>query len=119
MPMTLAETLLPRLAEWRPTGGGRHSWSERMADHGWTVTLSADRVDSVGGLFWELSLDRSQDLMDKSFTLRSWAVRLAGNVSGLLEPLRVVEVDEPRHEALLRSDAPARRGEDVLYYEAH
>jgi hypothetical protein len=34
-----------------------------------------------------------------------------------LEPLRLVEIDRGRHVALLRSDAPAAKGDAVQYYE--
>ena len=46
--MSLAETLLPKLADWRPAGEGRHAVSIALPDHGWTVGLTADRADSVG-----------------------------------------------------------------------
>ena len=49
--------------------------------------------------------------------LRSWAERVAGRATGLLEPLRLVEVDGARDEALLRSEQPARRDEQLHYYE--
>jgi hypothetical protein len=38
-------------------------------------------------------------------------------VTGLLEPLRLVEVDAPRGVALLRSNAPAAREGTLSYYE--
>jgi hypothetical protein len=50
-------------------------------------------------------------------SLRDWAARIARRVTGLLEPLKVIEVDLPRGEALLRSDEPAHRGDDLFYYE--
>ena len=37
--------------------------------------------------------------------------------TGLLEPLRLLEVDEQNKIALLRSDKPGQRGDAVLYYE--
>ena len=43
--------------------------------------------------------------------------RAAKRVTGLLEGLRVVEVDSGRNEALLRSSTPARRDEMVSYFE--
>jgi hypothetical protein len=42
---------------------------------------------------------------------------VALRATGLLEPLRVIEVDAGRNEAVLRSTAPARKGERVAYYE--
>jgi hypothetical protein len=42
---------------------------------------------------------------------------VADRATGLLEDLKVVEVDRPRGQALLRSEAPVSRGEDLFYYE--
>jgi hypothetical protein len=114
--MTLAENLLPRLSDWRPALGGRHSWSEAFPDAGWTVTLAADKVDSLSCLVWELSLTRTAE-PPAGLTLRGWATAVADRVSGLMEPLSVYEVDDSRHEAVLRSDAPAKKGEALAYYE--
>ena len=49
--------------------------------------------------------------------LAAWAHRTAERVTGLLESLKVVEVDPIRNEALLRSDLPSWQGDDVAYYE--
>jgi hypothetical protein len=38
-------------------------------------------------------------------------------VTGLLEPLRLLEVDRINHIAVLRSDSPPVKGDSVLYYE--
>jgi hypothetical protein len=37
----------------------------------------------------------------------------------LLETLKVVEVDRNRHEAVLRSEGPVQRANDLFYYEVH
>jgi hypothetical protein len=116
--MTLAETLQGRLAEWRPAGEGRHSWSESFPEHGWAVGLAADRTDTLGCLVWELSLARTAEA-PAGLTLKGWAEGIAGRVRGLLEDLKVVEVDDLRHEAILRSDGPTAKGDAVLYYEVH
>src|SRR5262245_4707010 len=113
-PMTLAETLPQKLAEWRPAGDGRHSLALALGG-GWTLQLTADRVDSVGCLFWEISLIRSGSTGNLP-TLAAWA-EVAAGAGGLLEPLRVVEVDSLRREALIRSNTPTKRGEQSAYYE--
>ena len=100
--MTLAETLQGRLAEWRPAGDGRHSWSETFPDAGWAVGLAADRADSIGCLVWELSLARTGAAPD-GLTLKGWADGVAARVSGLREALKVLEVDEKRRRIALRS----------------
>ena len=116
--MTLAETLQGRLAEWRPAGEGRHSWSENFPEAGWAVGVAADRTDSIGCLVWELSLART-GAAPAGLTLRGWADGVAARVSGLMEDLKVLEVDDVRQEAILRSDGPAVKGDDRLYYEVH
>lgn len=114
--MTLAESLLPRLSEWRPAGGGRHSWAEAFPAAGWTVGLAADKADTLSCLAWELALTRTAEPPD-GLSLKGWAAAVAARVTGLMEPLTVHEVDEARQEAILRSAAPAKKGEWVSYYE--
>jgi hypothetical protein len=115
--MNLAETLLGKLADWRPAGEGRHSVRIGLPDHGWTVGLTADRADSVGCRLTQLDAARSEPVADDDAALEAHARRAAGRVTGLLEPLRLVEIDRGRHVALLRSDAPAAKGDALQYYE--
>jgi hypothetical protein len=49
--------------------------------------------------------------------LRSWAEKTALRVTGLLEPLRLLEVDTENVTALLRSQSPSQRGDNLFYYE--
>jgi hypothetical protein len=49
--------------------------------------------------------------------VQAWGERAAVRVKGLLEPLRLLEVDGVRHAALLRSQEPAQRGDALAYYE--
>jgi hypothetical protein len=114
--MTLTESLLPKLSEWKPAGAGRHSWSAAVPEAGWAVHLSADKADTLSCLVWELTLARTGNTPE-GFTLRAWAEGVAKRATGLLEPLRLLEVDDARGEALLRSDSPAKKGEWVAYYE--
>ena len=115
--MTLAETLLPKLADWRPAGEGRHAVAIGVPDHGWTVHLSAERVDTLGSLLAEVEVTRDVPVADEAAALETHARRAAGRVAGLLEPLRFVEIDRVRNVALLRSDAPATKGDALSYYE--
>jgi hypothetical protein len=112
--MTLGETLLQRLADWRPQG--RHTLTAAPEGAGWTAAVTADRADEVGCLLWELTLRRTAPPA-AGWSVQAWAGRVAGRVTGLLEPLAVYEVDALRDEALLRSDEPAQRGEALFYYE--
>ncbi len=114
--MTLAENLLRRLSEWRPAGEGRHSWAASFPEAGWAVQVAADKVDSLSALVWELTLTRTGE-PPAGTTLAGWAQAVCGRASGLVEDLTVYEVDATRDEAVLRSDAPSRRGDGLAYYE--
>jgi hypothetical protein len=114
MPMTLENTVLQKLAEWPPASGRRTL--NLPAEGSWAVAVTADRHDELGCLLWELNLHRGGPAPAGS-TLSAWAERVAGRATGLLEPLKVVEVDAERGEALLRSDQPTQRGEKLYYYE--
>jgi hypothetical protein len=113
--MTLENTVLEKLAEWHPPAG-RHTLTVPDKGAGWSVAVTADRSDVLGCLVWELALRRTAAAPDGE-TLRGWAERVVARVVGLLEPLKVHEIDTARNEALLRSDAPLQRGESLFYYE--
>jgi hypothetical protein len=80
---------------------------------GWTAYLTADRHDAWTTVAWEMSLRRATSSGD----LAAWAQRIAERSTGLLEPLRVVEVDGPANQALVRSVAPTERDGKTFYYE--
>jgi hypothetical protein len=115
--MTLAETLLPKLGDWRPAGEGRHATAIALPDHGWTVHLTAERVDSLGSRLNQVELTRDIPVAEDTALLEAHARRAAGRVTGLLEPLRVVEVDAGRNTVLLRSDGPQKKADTVSYHE--
>lgn len=115
--MSLNEAVQAKLAEWRPEGEGRQSLVIPDEASGWAVNISADRQDVVGCLLWEVTLRRAQPFDGDVEKLRSRATAIAERVTGLMDPLKVVEVDAPRCEALLRSENPVRRGDAVLYHE--
>src|SRR5947199_7370417 len=89
-PMTIDETLLQRLANWRPD-----SSTDRLTvddtDSGWQVSVSAERIDTLGGQLNEVTLARLRPL-EGAAPLAEQARRIAGRVTGLLEPLRLPEV---------------------------
>jgi hypothetical protein len=109
--MTLENTLLEKLSEWRPKPGRQQL---HVADQGWHVTVTADRSDGLGCLLWELNLQRDGSA---GTDVQAWATRAAARISGLMEPLKVVEVDSSRQEAQLRSESPLQRGDKRCYYE--
>ncbi len=114
----MTEKLLQKLNEWQPRGSGRHSLMATIPEIGWSVNLVADQTDSLSCLVWELTLTRTNPAPD-GLTLRSWAENIANRVTGLLEPLKLLEVDETRQEAILRSAAPTKKGASLTYYEVH
>lgn len=114
--MTLADTLQEKLANWRPSGEGRHSWTEAFPAAGWTVHVAADHNDVVGARVWEMTLVRDA-AAPAGLTLKGWAAGIAGRVSGLMEDLKLIEVDDERDEAILRSDDPTRKAGVAYYYE--
>lgn len=114
--MTLDEMLLQRLAEWEPAAG-RQTLNLPDADGGWRFSLTADRSDSLGCLVWEMTLRRTNPPVAEVGALKVWAEEFASRAMGLLEALKVVEVDTIRMEALVRSDEPSRRDAKVAYYE--
>lgn len=110
--MTPAEKVLQSLSEWHPSGAGRHSLALAVPGAG-TVRLTADRADALACLVWELGFERAAPPAG----VRAWAEALAARATGLLEPLKLLEADEARGEAVLRSTAPAQTGGAVAYYE--
>jgi hypothetical protein len=114
--MTIAEKLLPKLSEWQPAGAGRHSWSTDLPGAGWNLHLAADRADSLSCLVWELTLTRTGNA-PAGLTLNSWAEGIVSRVGGLMEDLKIYEIDPLANEAVLRSDSPSSRGAKLSYYE--
>jgi hypothetical protein len=114
--MTLDEILQQKLSSWRPPEG-RHALTASEEAPGWTVQLTADRCDDVGCLIWELTLTRAPAAPARSLDLAGWAQVVARRVTGLLESLKVIEIDGTRHEGLLRSNTALRRGDKLFYYE--
>jgi hypothetical protein len=115
--MNLAETVLQKIANWQPAGDKRQALLIPDGGSGWAVELQADRCDELGCRVWEITLRRTRKTEVQALTLQAWADCAAERVTGLLEGLRVVEVDPQRNEALLRSDKPASREEMVSYFE--
>src|SRR5262245_59291953 len=105
--MTLASTVRERLSNWLPVAGRQELIV--TADQG-SLILTGDRREELGCLVWEMSGRRQATPTD---TLRAWAERIAGRITGLLEPLKVVEIDLERNEGILRSDKPSARDEQV------
>ena len=112
--MTLENTVLQRLAEWHAPPG-RHDLAVSDPASGWSAAVTAERNDAVGTRVWELAVRRGAK--EPALDLRAWAGRATARAVGLIEPLKLVELDEGRGEALLRSDGPSERGGGLFYYE--
>jgi hypothetical protein len=116
--MTLSETVLQKVAEWRVPGNKRQTLSIPDEGSGWVVEIQAERNDELGCRVWELGLRRTnRSQPTKQDTLQARADRAAARVTGLVETLKVVEVDKVRNEALVRSGKPSARGKSVSYFE--
>jgi hypothetical protein len=115
--MTQNDLLLNNLTDWRPAGTGPHSFGHAL-DSGWTVAVTADAADTVGCRLTELAVARPAPAKPATAAdLKRWAGRTVARTTGLLEPLKLIEIDPTRSEAVLRSETPAVRGASVEYYE--
>jgi hypothetical protein len=72
-------------------------------------------VEALGCRLWQVALRPLTPA--PTADLKARAEQLAGRVTGLLEPLRLVEVDAERGSAQLRSDRPGHWGDGQFYYE--
>jgi hypothetical protein len=112
--MSLDEQLREKLAKWRPDSE-RSILNVGDAGGSWSAAIVAECVDVVGCRLWELSLRRAAEA--PAVDVKERAEQVCQRVTGLLEPLRLVEVDGPRNTALLRSEQPGQLGDERFYYE--
>jgi hypothetical protein len=117
--MTLRSTVLKKLAEKSSLSNRRSTLSIPDEGSGWSVGITSDRRDEIGCIVWEFGLRFTGDSSGcTSDSLSDRAQQVAARVSGLLEPLQVIEIDRGRDQALLRSAPPSVQGDRVAYYEA-
>jgi len=109
--MTLDAKVNDKLAEWHPEQGRRQLTV--IDESGAAISFTVERRDELSCLLWDLSVSRKTG----AESLRDSAARFAKNISAALEPIKVLEVDEPRQEAILRSDEPHVHGAATLHYE--
>ena len=112
--MSLDVLLLEKLAKWRPDSA-RETLDVADAASGWSAVVTADCVDVVGVCLWELTVRRPAGA--PAVNLKERAEQTCRRVTGLLEPLTLVEVDAVRNQAQLRSEQPGQLGDDRFYYE--
>lgn len=105
--MTLESTLRQQLNK-------LDSGSRTISLGDWTLRLTVEKNDSLSCALTELALEQAAPVGEEVDT---WANRIAGSATGLLEALRLIELDRPVGKALLRSESPAKREGKAYYYE--
>jgi hypothetical protein len=113
--MTLENLLQRKLADWKPDSASDRLTVDDPAG-GWRASVQAETVESVGCRLREVSVARLAPLENPA-PLQDRARQVASRVTGLLEPLRLIEVDAQQDVAQLRSDSPAAKDEALAYYE--
>lgn len=108
--MTLAKNLRQSLNDPSQGSAGRVS----ATDGTWTASAHTPHRDKIGAEIDELTVERSAP---GPGSVKSWADNFAGSNTGLLEPLKVQEVDGGRKEALIRSSPPSKSDAGTDYYE--
>jgi hypothetical protein len=118
--MTLADTVLEKLASLSPAAAVRRTLSFADADTSTSVRLEVERLEALGCQLWEVGVTRSAGSPPCEGGVggvAAWAKRVAEAVTGLMEPLKVLEVDLVHGQAVLRSETPTQRGDECFYYE--
>lgn len=112
--MSLDALLLEKLASWRATSGRA---TLEATEDGCIAAVAVECVDVIGCRMWELSLRPAA--ATRATELKTRAEQLCQRITGIMEPLRLVEIDTLGNVALLRSEQPGLVGEDRFYYEVH
>jgi hypothetical protein len=81
------------------------------------LALNLTALDAVGVAFASLEFAATNRPEWSSDALGEWGTRLAGRVTYLMEPLKVLEVDAAGGEVDLRSQSPTTRDEHRSYYQ--
>jgi hypothetical protein len=108
--MTLAKALQSKLAE-HPSST---PLQVQVSEGPWTATVDARSGDAHSVLADEIRLERSAPA---DGSVQRWAASIASRVTGLLEPLKVLEVDAATERAVLRSATPSSKDGEPVYYE--
>jgi hypothetical protein len=81
------------------------------------LTLQITALDTVGLACTALEFVTTSRSEWSSEALKDWGGRLAGRVTYLMEPLKVVEIDAQGGEVQIRSQSPTPRAQQRGYYE--
>lgn len=112
--MIPASTFLHTLTELRPTGTFPQRVLVRDPSSAATVEMDLNQFDALA---CQMTMLRVTPDVAVTAPLKDRAALVAGRVTGLMEKLHVIEVDDARGEALLRSDVPAAQDHNRFYYE--
>jgi hypothetical protein len=78
-----------------------------------SVELDLVRGDTIGCELHSLEVDRAQPAPP----INTWAEAVAAKVTGLGEPVKVLEIDPISHFATLRSTTPTTQQSRTTYFE--
>jgi hypothetical protein len=81
------------------------------------LNLHIKALDSVGVALDRLEYSRTDRSDWTPASLQAWGEKLAGRLTYLLEPLKVLEIDSDEGEVQLRSQSPSVRSEQRGFYE--
>jgi hypothetical protein len=107
--------VLEKLSDLPRESGGRQTFAFTDAANGVAVRLELENAEALALQVWEVEVTPSQP---PAAPLAERAKALAAKATGLLEPLRLIEVDAGAAKALLRSAQPAATDAERYYYEA-
>lgn len=112
--MSNNNSLLKTLNELQAQG----SFPQRMLVRDTAIAATAEmEVHQLDRLSMEMSMLRVTPEKNMSDTLKARAETLARKVTGLIEKLNAIEIDDAKGEAMLRSDTPAAHDAQRMYYE--
>jgi hypothetical protein len=107
------ELILEKLTNWH--AGGRDPVNLTIALATWEVRIAAHQSEAIGARVWEIQAS-SKSGPDRLKTALEWAKAIVGRVSSLPEKLCLVETDPLSRQALLRSAAGERAGDESTRY---
>ncbi|MBX9677809.1 MAG: hypothetical protein K2X38_03515 [Gemmataceae bacterium] len=111
--MSLENQVLEKLAD---AGSSAAPKTIVATDGPWTIEVHAQKADEFSVMVDAVEVRRDAPADGDA---KSWASGIASRPTGLLEPLRLLEADKGKNEAVVRSAQPAKKGDEVRYYEVH